>query len=93
MNSEHIELPVRGMSCGGCAQTIQLALAGLEGVTEAKVGHTEAKAQVSYEPQRVNVGQMQEAIRKAGYEVGEPMPMGKGGGGCGSRTGGGCCCS
>lgn len=71
MNLEHIELTVRGMSCGGCAQTVQKALTGLDGVTDAKVSHTQAKAQVTYEPQRVNVGRMKEVIRKAGYEVGE----------------------
>lgn len=73
VSQQKIDLPVTGMSCGGCAQTVQQALSGLNGVTAVTVSHAEAKAHIHFMPEQITVAQIQGAIRKAGYEVGNPL--------------------
>ncbi|HEY3328003.1 MAG TPA: heavy metal-associated domain-containing protein [Novimethylophilus sp.] len=73
----NIEIPVIGMSCGGCAQHIQQALSELQGVMQATVSHTEAKAHIRYAPEQVTVQQIIKAIIKAGYQAGEPLATDK----------------
>ena len=68
----YVEITVGGMSCGGCAQTVQQALSMMDGVVLAKVSHAAGKAQINYNPDKVTVQQLQEAIQKAGYQAGEP---------------------
>lgn len=93
IQGDHIELPVNGMSCGGCAQTVQQALFALDGVIAARVNHADGKAQIHFEPSRVSVTQLQEAIRKAGYQAGEPIATGNSASGCNGQTSSGCCCA
>lgn len=88
---EHMEVPVSGMSCGGCAATVQQALEALTGVVAAKVSHAEAKAQIDFDPASVSVPQLLESILKAGYEPG--VPLAKASSGCHGETGKPCCCS
>lgn len=93
IHEEHIEIPIGGMSCGGCAQTVQQALSGLTGVMHASVSHAEAKAHIHYAPDQVSVKQLTEAIIKAGYQAGEPLatgnpaPLGE------APAGRSCCCA
>ncbi len=67
---ERIELPIVGMSCASCAQTIQKGLAGLKGVDKASVNFATSRATVSYDPHQAKVTDFISAIRKSGYEVG-----------------------
>ena len=60
-------LYITGMACGGCASSIQQALLGLTGVTQAEVSHVEAKAEVEYDPALVSEAQMLAVVEKAGY--------------------------
>lgn len=93
IHGDHIELPVNGMSCGGCAQTVQQALFALNGVIAARVNHADGKAQIHFDISRISVPQIQEAIRKAGYQAGEPIPSGNAASGCKGQTSSGCCCA
>ena len=93
IHGDHIEIPVGGMSCGGCAQTVQQALFALDGVIAARVNHADAKAQIHFEPSRVSVAQIQEAIRKAGYQAGEPITAGNPASGCKGQAASACCCA
>ncbi len=65
---EKVTIPVGGMSCASCVQKVERALQGVEGVTSAMVNFATEKATVEYDPTRVGVGQLKEAIREAGYE-------------------------
>jgi copper chaperone len=62
-----VELKVSGMSCGHCVHAVKEALAGVSGVTvkDVRVG----SASVSYDEERVNVGDLVDAIADAGYEA------------------------
>ena len=67
---ERIDLPIRGMSCAGCASNIEKNLAGLEGVEKASVNLATSQAMVLFDPQVVKPEEFISAIRKIGYGVG-----------------------
>jgi Cu+-exporting ATPase len=67
---ERIDLPLVGMTCASCAQTIQKSLSELKGVNKTSVNLATSKATVSYDPQQAKVGDFISAIRKSGYDVG-----------------------
>ena len=64
-----VSLPVEGMSCAGCSSAVQRRLAQLAGVAEASVNLATARATVDYDPARVTVSDLAEAVRAAGYQV------------------------
>jgi Cu+-exporting ATPase len=67
---ERIDLPLVGMTCAACAQTIEKSLSELQGVDKTSVNLATSKATLSYDPQQVKVGDFISAIRKSGYDVG-----------------------
>ena len=62
-------LNVQGMMCEACAGHVTKALAGLDGVQSASVSLENAQATVTYDPAKVQISQMQEAIEEEGYEA------------------------
>lgn len=68
--SERIDLPILGMTCASCAQTVQKGLSGLPGVNKASVNLATSKATVFYDPQRVGAKDFISSIRHNGYDVG-----------------------
>lgn len=66
------ELPIVGMTCANCANTIERALKKLPGVTAANVNLATERATVEYLPGAVEIGDLIAAIRKVGYDVVEP---------------------
>ncbi len=67
MNS--VTLKVEGMHCEGCAKTIE-ALLGVEpGITRATVSFKAGEAQVHFDPNAIDDGQIVAAIERAGYKV------------------------
>jgi len=67
---ERIDLPIVGMSCASCAQTIEKNLSQLKGVNNASVNFATSRATISYNPQETEVENFVSAIRKSGYDVG-----------------------
>ncbi|MFQ6083347.1 MAG: heavy metal translocating P-type ATPase [Candidatus Aminicenantia bacterium] len=67
---ERIDLPIVGMSCASCAQTIQKRLSDLKGVNNANVNFATSKATVFYQPQLIKPEDFISTVRKSGYEVG-----------------------
>jgi len=62
-------LDVQGMSCGACVGHVTRALEGLDGVQSALVSLEEHRAVVTYDPARVQMAQMVEAVAEEGYEA------------------------
>ena len=62
-------LDVQGMSCGACVGHVTRALEGLNGVQSALVSLEEHRAVVTYDPARVQMAQMVEAVAEEGYEA------------------------
>ncbi|MEN6418573.1 MAG: copper ion binding protein, partial [Clostridiaceae bacterium] len=61
------ELGVEGMTCASCSAAVERALKRLDGVSEASVNLATNRAAFSYDPARVKLAQVREAITKAGY--------------------------
>lgn len=67
---ERIDLPIVGMTCASCAQTIQKALSEVKGVNQVSVNFATSRATLSYDSDQVGVEDFISAIRKSGYNVG-----------------------
>ncbi len=68
--ARRIDLPVRGMSCAGCAATIQKNLGSLEGVDTANVNFANSMATVIFDPAVLRPDLLVSSIRGSGYDVG-----------------------
>ena len=78
---EQASLSVGGMSCAACVVRVEKALGGLEGVEKAAVNFATEKAQVTYDPKRVEPGKIQ-----AGHRGGRLPVSGSGPGRAGTRS-------
>jgi len=65
-----LTLPVEGMTCASCVRTIEGTLSNLSGVEKVTVNLAGGKVNVVYEPARLGVAQLIQAISDVGYEVG-----------------------
>ncbi|MGD8793881.1 MAG: copper ion binding protein, partial [Anaerolineae bacterium] len=63
------ELPITGMTCANCAQTIERTLKRLDGVVSANVNLANERASVEYLPGGTSLSAIQQAIRDVGYDV------------------------
>ncbi|MCZ6872428.1 MAG: heavy metal-associated domain-containing protein, partial [bacterium] len=68
MPAQRLHLPIRGMSCAGCASRSEHELQGLSGVAQAQVNFATEKATVVYIPSQVETQTLRQAIKAAGYE-------------------------
>jgi copper chaperone CopZ len=64
-----IDLPVGGMRCTSCVDTIESGLRRVPGVQTASVDLAAAQATITYDPAIARVNQLIQAIEDAGYEV------------------------
>ncbi len=71
MTNRTITLTINGMHCASCQAAIETALRDLPGITQVAVNVSAGKAQVTYDPARVGLGQMAKRVAEVGYEVGE----------------------
>lgn len=64
---ETVNIRVDGMSCGGCAVAVRIALSRLPGVQKADVKLDTQVAEVTFDSEKVTVEQITEAIKKVGF--------------------------
>ncbi|MEM7118700.1 MAG: heavy metal translocating P-type ATPase [Chloroflexota bacterium] len=64
-----LELPLLGMTCTNCANTIQRRLNKVEGVLDATVNYASEKAAVTFTPGVATRADLVAAVRKAGFDV------------------------
>ncbi len=69
---QELSLAIKGMTCAGCANHVEKALLALSGVLAAQVSFTLERADIHFDPSRVDLAQIANAVRKIGYAV--PMP-------------------
>src|SRR5215831_18912243 len=65
-----IELPILGMTCAHCAETLHEHLKTMLGVKEARVNVKTARATMTYDAGQVKVADLVAAIRACGYQAG-----------------------
>ncbi|MFC6823896.1 heavy metal translocating P-type ATPase [Halopelagius fulvigenes] len=68
MSTTTAHLDVRGMSCANCSQTVSEALRSLDGVEEANVNFATDEGSVTYDPERVSLADVYDAVEEAGYD-------------------------
>ena len=66
---QHIDLPVTGMSCAACVDTVERALTDTPGVIDAGVNLATESARIVLDTERATVDSVVEAVRSAGYGV------------------------
>jgi P-type Cu+ transporter len=64
--AERLQLPIEGMTCSSCAGRVEKSLNRIEGV-EATVNFATGRASVSFDPGRVDPGQLVGAVEDVGY--------------------------
>ena len=65
---KEIIIPVSGMTCSACANAIERALGKLEGVEKSSVNFATEKVFVKYDPEKLRISEIKQAIVKAGYK-------------------------
>ena len=63
------EIKISGMHCATCAVNIEESLAGLKDVTKAQVNFGTDTAHVEYDPAKVSLATLENAVKDAGYDV------------------------
>ena len=66
--TEHVEMPIVGMTCASCASRIERKLNKLDGV-EATVNFATERATVDYDPETVDPVELTAAVESVGYEA------------------------
>lgn len=64
-----IEIPIQGIQCASCVQSIEKTLLQTKGITKAVVNLATAKARVEYLPSEVGLAEIKKAIEDTGYKV------------------------
>ncbi|MGA9187268.1 MAG: heavy metal translocating P-type ATPase [Methanosarcina sp.] len=64
-----VTIGVYGMTCGHCQKRVADAISSLEGVNSVEVDLESEHATVSFDPQKVSLDDIKEAIRKVGYST------------------------
>lgn len=72
MTETKISLDIEGMTCVGCAKSIENALLKVAGVSDASVHFVSSKASVIFDPAKANTSQLTQAVRDAGYDASIP---------------------
>src|SRR3972149_3563499 len=67
--TDRITLPITGMTCANCVATIERNLRRLDGVQAAVVSLASERANVEYDPARVDQQALIARVRRAGYDV------------------------
>jgi copper chaperone len=66
------DIPVGGMTCGGCVDTVTGKLKAVPGVRTVVVNLEKRRARVTYDASRVTTKALADAIKDAGFEPGVP---------------------
>ncbi len=69
MSEKSVLIPIKGMTCANCALNIERNLKKLEGVNRVNVNLATEQAEVSFDPARVHLKDLEERIRGIGYGV------------------------
>jgi len=62
-------LPIKGMHCASCAAIIKRKIEKLDGIESCTVNYGTEKAQVTFDPDKITVPQMNQEIDKLGYSL------------------------
>ncbi len=67
--SDKASIHITGMTCTTCARTIRKGLSQTHGVKQADVNFASGKASIEYDPTKVNLAKIKDAVSELGYRV------------------------
>ena len=67
--AKHAELKIAGMTCAMCSKAVESSLLDSDGVMFAQVNLGNETASIEYDPEKVALAGLEEAVKEAGYEV------------------------
>jgi Cu+-exporting ATPase len=74
---ERLRIEIGGMTCANCAATVEDAVTALDGVSGAEVNYATDEGTVEFDPERVSLAEIHDAIAEAGYDpVAETVTVG-----------------
>jgi len=68
VNLNRAQIPVEGMACGACARRLTKALNRMSGVEQASVSFDTKRADVAYDPDRLDRAALEACIRETGFK-------------------------
>ncbi|MFC6786195.1 heavy metal translocating P-type ATPase [Halobaculum halobium] len=72
-----VRIDIGGMTCANCAATIEDAVSDIDGVGEVSANYATDEATVAYDPERVSVSAVFDAVESAGYDpIAETVTVG-----------------
>lgn len=72
-STREIIIPISGMTCASCANSIEKSINKLSGIKETSVNFATEKAKVVYDSSKTRISEIKDAISKAGYKALEIM--------------------
>ena len=69
IESSKKQLKIEGMTCAACAKRIEKVTSKLDGVIESNVNYATENLNISFEPSKVRLSDIKNAIEKAGYKA------------------------
>ena len=69
---DRVMIPVEGMTCGGCAVSIDRSVKKLDGIIDIEIDHLKGSVTVVRVTEKVTVDQIVEAINKVGFKAIKP---------------------
>ena len=69
MAMQRLTLPVAGMTCAGCALTIERVLRQHDGVVTASANFIDRRVTVTYDPTKVERDTLIRTVQRLGYKV------------------------
>src|SRR5436190_23695947 len=71
--SARVALPVEGMTCASCVRNVEKAITNLDGVREANVNLALENVTLDYDPRRISLAKIADAVEAAGYKLHIPI--------------------
>ncbi len=68
-NITTISLPVLGMTCASCAQSVESMISAQQGVDQAAVNYASQTVKVAYHPNQIQPEAFQKAVQAIGYDL------------------------
>ncbi|CEP39342.1 copper-transporting P-type ATPase [[Clostridium] sordellii] len=67
--TKKIDMKIEGMTCQSCAKAVERSVKKLDGIENISVNIATDKATIEYDPSKIKISQIKEAIKKVGYKV------------------------
>lgn len=68
-NVREVIIPISGMTCASCANTIEKSIKKLNGINDVNVNFATEKAKVVYDSSQTRISEIKDTISKAGYKA------------------------